>query len=324
MKFNVIKFVSLLSISAFVFLCTSKKIDNTSFATSPIFKPHSSINQNVQTSSLELSFLKTKTEKYINSNAVVVKALPNDESDIVFTLDYADFVTVTGDNKNNSYGWVQINVNGQKGYIDNSFLSDEMLFFEDYQDDLYITKDYITSDFSLQRNDIVDKLGYNNQYIQINKSGQNLIIQRNENLLSNELQPNPKYEINYNYIQSDAYIPVVEKAYSLLGVPYGHGYSEWLTDCVGLTMMCYKEVSVDLPWSLDQAYCGESVPYENAVPGDIIIWSALNSSQVSHVGLYVGEGQMIHSSSNGVVVTDVSNYIKYGGNLVDVRHIAFD
>ena len=87
-------------------------------------------------------------------------------------------------------------------------------------------------------------------------------------------------------------------------------------------MMCYSEVGVSLPWSLQQAYSGASVNYNDAVPGDIIIWASLGSSQVSHVGLYIGEGKMIHASSTkGVTVADVSNYVRYGGNMIDVRHI---
>lgn len=327
MKLKLVKYLLIIIIPAVVFVCASKKLNEFNFSYINMFKPQASLarsaNVDSDVNTTTLSFSRVETEKYIKSNAVPVKAKPNDESEILFSLDYADFITVTGDNNNNSYGWVQIEFNGITGYIDSSYLSDEMLFFDDYNQEMYINQDYSFNDVDFKRNDCFEKLGYNSKYIQIRKDNQVYIIPYG--ILSDEKQPDPKYSINYNYINSEKYVPIIEKAYSLIGTPYGHGYSESLTDCVGLTMMCYAEAGVNLPWSLDQAYYGESVPYSEAVPGDIIIWSPLNSSRISHVGIYVGEGQMIHASSTmGVIVYDVNNYIKYGGNMVDVRHISID
>lgn len=115
---------------------------------------------------------------------------------------------------------------------------------------------------------------------------------------------------------------VVQKAYELIGVPYGHGYTSKLTDCVGLTQMCYGAAGIVLPWSLEQKNYGTSVPYNDIRMGDLLVWSPLDEERVSHVGVYVGNGNMIHAScSKGVTETSVSHYIKYGGNLVDIRRL---
>jgi hypothetical protein len=322
-NFKIAKWGALAVIPAIIFMCSAENFSAANFSYTNVLKPQASTSANLEISTLSLSFSDTQSERYVNSNAVAVKAEPNDESDVIFSLDYADFITVTGDNSNNSYGWVQIELNGQTGYINSSYLSDEMLFMEDYASEMYINQDYDSDEFGFERNDIVEMLGYNKEYTQVRKDGQIYIVPND--ILSDEKQPDPKVAANYNYISSDAYIPVIEKAYSLIGTPYGHGCSESLTDCVGLTMMCYEAAGVSLPWSLTQAYCGESVSYEQAVPGDIIVWSPKNSSAITHVGIYVGEGQMIHASStDGVIVYDVNRYIQYGGNMVDVRHISLD
>lgn len=293
--------------------------DENSFSSISLFEPKATLGINKQNGQI-LSFSPTNKTMYINSNAAIVREEPNDESGIIFSLDYSDFILVTGDNNNNSYGWVQIEVNGVCGYISSEYLSEDMLFFKDD------TPMYINQDFSLEdgtvfiRNTEANKIGCNKDYSQVVIDNQIYIIPNK--MLSDESQPDPAVSINYNYISEDKYIPVIEKAYSLIGTPYGHGYTSSLTDCVGLTKMCYSEVGVALPWSLEQAYSGTSVAYSNAVPGDIIVWTPLGSSHISHVGIYIGEGKMIHASSTkGVVVADVANYIQYGGNMIDVRHI---
>lgn len=295
-------------------------VEEDPFSSIRLFEPKSSMTVDSRQEGQMLSFSPANKTMYVNTNAAIVREQPNDEAGIIFSLDYSDFILVTGDNSNNSYGWIQIDVNGVCGYINSEYLSENMLFFDDE------TKMFVNQNFSLEdgtaflRNTEVCKIGYNKDFSKVMIDNQSYIIP-NE-MLSDEFQPDPAVSINYNYISNDRYIPVVEKAYSLLNTPYGHGCTESLTDCVGLTMMCYSEVGISLPWSLQQAYSGTSVNYNDAVPGDIIIWAPLGSSQVSHVGLYIGEGKMIHASSTkGVIVADVSNYVRYGGNMIDVRHI---
>lgn len=92
-----------------------------------------------------------------------------------------------------------------------------------------------------------------------------------------------------------------------LGTPYRYGGQDRSgTDCSGLVMEVYREVcAVKLPRSSSsqKAYCTE-VARNKARMGDLMFFGG--SGKVSHVGLYIGNGEMIHaSSSRGVMISNV-------------------
>jgi cell wall-associated NlpC family hydrolase len=88
-----------------------------------------------------------------------------------------------------------------------------------------------------------------------------------------------------------------------MGTPYRWGGNdENGYDCSGLIQWAYGQHGIVLPrTSRDQARTGEAQDRTVAslLPGDILTFSA-GGDGVSHVGLYVGGGDFIHSSSAGV------------------------
>lgn len=96
---------------------------------------------------------------------------------------------------------------------------------------------------------------------------------------------------------------VVATALDAMGTPYRWGGSDASGyDCSGLIQYAYAEHGILLPRvSRDQARMGTLVEHavEALQPGDILAFS-VNGGGVSHVGLYVGDGSFIHSSSSGV------------------------
>ena len=107
---------------------------------------------------------------------------------------------------------------------------------------------------------------------------------------------------------------VVEEAYRWLGVPYKYaGESRKGTDCSGFVMTVYKDVcGIKLPRnSAKQAeYCNK-IKKNELQPGDLVFFATGKSkTKVSHVGIYVGEGNIIHAStSRGVTVNNIGeNY----------------
>ncbi|MPQ98917.1 NlpC/P60 family protein [Modestobacter sp. I12A-02628] len=81
-------------------------------------------------------------------------------------------------------------------------------------------------------------------------------------------------------------------------------------DCSGLTMFAYAAAGVSLPHSSrSQSQMGTPVSRADLQPGDLVFFY----SPVSHVGMYIGNGQMVHSSVTGrpVAVTSVdkSGYV---------------
>ena len=80
-------------------------------------------------------------------------------------------------------------------------------------------------------------------------------------------------------------------------------------DCSGLTYYIYKQNGITIPrTSREQSNFGTTVSKSNLQPGDLLFFSTDGSGGVSHVGIYVGNGQMVHvsSSKNSVISTSIN------------------
>ncbi len=103
---------------------------------------------------------------------------------------------------------------------------------------------------------------------------------------------------------------VVETALNAMGTPYQWGGSgENGFDCSGLIQYAYKKHGIILPRvSRDQARSGIAIDKSIGAlaPGDVLTF-AVNGNGVSHVGLYVGDGMFIHSSSQGVRLSSLES-----------------
>ncbi|CAN2206934.1 Spr Cell wall-associated hydrolases (invasion-associated proteins) [Candidatus Nanopelagicaceae bacterium] len=72
------------------------------------------------------------------------------------------------------------------------------------------------------------------------------------------------------------------------------GMINW--DCSGLTMRAFQRAGVSLPHSSRaQSRMGKSVPYSQKRPGDLLFFGR----PVSHVGIYLGGGKMVHAPRSG-------------------------
>lgn len=103
---------------------------------------------------------------------------------------------------------------------------------------------------------------------------------------------------------------VVETALAAMGSPYHWGgTSANGFDCSGLIQYAYGQHGVVLPrMSRDQARMGQALDRDvsGLRPGDVLAFSAAGTaSRVTHVGLYVGDGRFIHSSSTGVKLSSL-------------------
>jgi cell wall-associated NlpC family hydrolase len=103
----------------------------------------------------------------------------------------------------------------------------------------------------------------------------------------------------------------VQTALAQVGKPYVWGASgPNAYDCSGLTMYSYAAAGIALPHSSSaQSTMGVPVSRDQLQPGDLVFFY----SPVSHVGMYIGNGQMVHASTEGtpVQVVDLNSMPDY-------------
>ena len=88
-------------------------------------------------------------------------------------------------------------------------------------------------------------------------------------------------------------------------------------DCSGLTQYAYAAAGISLPHSSRmQATMGAAVSRADLQPGDLIFYY----SPVSHVSMYIGNGQMVHASTSGQPVKVVS--VDSMGGISAMRRVA--
>ena len=98
---------------------------------------------------------------------------------------------------------------------------------------------------------------------------------------------------------------VVQFAKQFVGNPYVYGGTSLTNgaDCSGFVMSVYKNFGVNLPHSsaADRNVGAAVNGLENAQPGDIICYSG-------HVGIYAGNGQIVHASTSrtGIIVSSAT------------------
>ncbi|MCB1767060.1 MAG: C40 family peptidase, partial [Candidatus Competibacteraceae bacterium] len=104
---------------------------------------------------------------------------------------------------------------------------------------------------------------------------------------------------------------IVATAERLIGVPYVlGGESPDGVDCSGLVQYAYLQAGISLPRT-SVAQFQAAQPQRRVLPGDLLFFRTGRSGQVSHVGIYAGNGQMIHASSSSRKVRKVKLNQRY-------------
>lgn len=89
---------------------------------------------------------------------------------------------------------------------------------------------------------------------------------------------------------------IISTAKKYLGTPYvWGGKTPKGFDCSGLTSYVYRQYGIKLPaWSNHQTKTGVRSNISNARPGDLVGWN-----RGGHVGIYIGNGMLLHSPRPG-------------------------
>ena len=107
---------------------------------------------------------------------------------------------------------------------------------------------------------------------------------------------------------------VVDLAHKQIGKPYVWGAEGPNSfDCSGLTYYVYKNAAgITLPRNSRSQYgAGKAVSKSNLQPGYLICSSTYGTGNITHVAIYVGDGQMIHAPRSGKNVEKVSMNTSY-------------
>lgn len=258
-----------------------------------------------------------------------------------------------------SLGWIKINYQGQTAYIHKNVLSFEKTKVEEKKapetknnnsdkqeaqpstdvsgyttaDSLFVRQGPGTGYDSigyLHRNDPIQGKDLKNGWIQINFNGSVGYI--SSKFFSTEKQSAPQVEEKApsqnqgsNQAGQGTVDQIINLAKQQLGKPYIYGAAGPNSfDCSGLTSWLYRSFGYTIQrGAAAQTSNGYSVSKANLRPGDLVFFSNESSGgRVGHVGIYIGDGQIIHASTPQLGVrTDSLNSSWFINHYMGARRI---
>ena len=237
-----------------------------------------------------------------------LRAEASTSSSIITTLDEGVAVAVLD---NSIDGWYKVNYNGDVGYVSADYMVID-------QDNVFTTYGRVTGDGVYVRS------GPSTDSDVLNTVDADTIVTIN-GFVDGWYDVTCKYGTE-GYIRSDFLVltnsssssDIVDLAMQYLGTRYVYGGSSPSGfDCSGFTMYVYGQAGYSLPHSATsqwQSGLGTKVWSISALqPGDLVFFNdpSRNAGKAcSHVGIYIGDGKHIHSSSSrsgGVIISDLTS-----------------
>ena len=257
----------------------------------------------------------TGTTKYVSASVGLnVRSGAGTSYSKLGKLEYKEKVTVLS----TSNGWSKINYNGVTGYVDSSYLQSTVpgSTSGNTNNETTGTTKYVNTTAGLnvrsgagtsysklgklEYKEKVTVLSTSNGWSKINYNGKTGYVDSSY-LQSTVPGSNGNNANNNNNTVSTKANEVIAYAKTLLGKPYVWGAQGPNSfDCSGFTYYVFKnKAGIILPRTSNlQSKFGTSVSKSNLKPGDLVFFdtNGANNGNVSHVGMYIGNGQMIHAS----------------------------
>lgn len=127
-------------------------------------------------------------------------------------------------------------------------------------------------------------------------------------------QPRSTLGASLHSLPSASITNVIDRAHELLGTPYKWGGMsvEQGFDCSSLLVYLFRtQANIQIPRTTAAMHRSTAATIQRSAlkPGDAVFFKGNGSGQVSHVGLYIGEGKFIHSPRTGknVRIDSLSN-----------------
>ena len=257
----------------------------------------------------------TGTTKYVSASVGLnVRSGAGTSYSKLGKLEYKEKVTVLS----TSNGWSKINYNGKTGYVDSSYLKSTLQDStnDNTNNETTGTTKYVNTTSGLnvrsgagtsysklgklEYKEKVTVLSTSNGWSKINYNGKTGYVDSSY-LQSTVPGSNGNNANNNNNTVSTKANEVIAYAKTLLGKPYVWGAQGPNSfDCSGFTYYVFKnKAGIVLPrTSSAQSKYGTYVSKSNLKAGDLVFFdtNGANNGNVSHVGMYIGNGQMIHAS----------------------------
>ena len=242
---------------------------------------------------------------------------PSLDASIITMLDEDVPVAVLDDTLD---GWYKINYNGNSGYVSADYmLIDQDNIFDAYGrvegDGVNVRSNSSTDGQVLtvmNRNSIATVNGFEDGWYKITANGVDGYIRSDYLTMCGSSAASATGSLGST--AND----VVSFAKQYLGTRYAYGGSSPSGfDCSGFTMYVYKHFGYSLPHTAtgqwQSGYGTRIYNISELQPGDLVFFcdpSRSNGKACSHAGIYVGNGQHIHSSSSrsgGVIISDLTS-----------------
>jgi len=147
--------------------------------------------------------------------------------------------------------------------------------------------------FAIGKGDLVDVIGLNGEWFKVSFGGAEGYV----NAAFVEASTGSKPAVNAKSDKASALISFAKK---YLGTPYVWGGTNLNSgvDCSGFVYSVFKNFGYGLNrTSRDQIYNGDRVDRANLQAGDLVFFDTNMNNTISHVGIYIGGGDFIHSCS---------------------------
>ncbi|MFY3791582.1 NlpC/P60 family protein [Ureibacillus sp. MALMAid1270] len=113
---------------------------------------------------------------------------------------------------------------------------------------------------------------------------------------------------------SESELTTTAKEYLKAPYQYGGTSIKYGIDCSAYTQFIFSKFGINLPRSSSEQYqTGEKVAKSDLQPGDLVFFNT-NGRTVSHVGIYIGNGNFISATTSGGVAIDQINDPYYWGS----------
>ena len=276
----------------------------------------------------------------VKADALYLRESPGGE--IITTLPQNTMVAVL----NNSSSWYKVVASGKEGYVSSEYLTGSLTT------DFSLGSAKIVCDTtvnfrsqpntsssvlaSLRNGTVVSVTGVQGGWFKVTYNGQKGYVHPDYLAFSNvqgsgstgssgssSITP-PSNSVSYNG-SSEKRAAVLEYAAQFLGTPYVYGGSTPSGfDCSGFTSYVFKNTVGSIPRVAQAQFDATTrVSMDELLPGDLVFFGS-SASSISHVGIYVGNNQFIHSPHTGDVVKYDSLTGSYASRFQGGGRVIFD